>query len=85
MRADVVNHDVFISYSEPDKAKADAVCSLLERKSIRCWVAPRDILPGMTWGSSIVRAIQQSKVFILVFSSHSNHSPQVVREVERAV
>jgi hypothetical protein len=83
--ADVVNHDVFISYSEPDKPKADAVCSLLERREIRCWVAPRDILPGATWGSSIIRAIQQSKVFVLVFSSHSNHSPQVVREVERAV
>jgi hypothetical protein len=80
-----VSHDVFISYSKPDKTKADAVCSLLERAGIRCWVAPRDVLPGETWGGSIVRAIQSSRVMILVLSSNSNQSSHVVREVERAV
>ena len=40
-------HDVFISYSAKDKTTADGVCATLEAKGIRCWIAPRDILPGM--------------------------------------
>lgn len=42
-----VNHDVFISYASSDKPVADAVCAALEQRGIRCWIAPRDILPGL--------------------------------------
>lgn len=78
-------HDVFISYSTQDKPVADAACAKLEAKGVRCWLAPRDILPGRTWGGSIVQAIRECRVMVLVFSSHSNRSKQVLREVERAV
>jgi hypothetical protein len=78
-------HDVFISYSADDKPIADAMCSTLESKGIRCWIAPRDILPGMDWGSSIIDAIAASRVMVLLLSSNSNVSSQVKREVERAV
>ena len=77
-------HDVFISYSSKDKPSADATCAALESKGIRCWIAPRDILPGADWGSSIVRAIAGSRVMVLVFSSSANTSSQIRREVERA-
>ena len=43
-------HEVFISYSSKDKTVADAACSVLENKGIRCWVAPRDIVAGVEWG-----------------------------------
>ncbi len=39
-------YDVFISYSTPDKVIADAACATLEQRQIRCWMAPRDVLPG---------------------------------------
>src|SRR3990172_6799228 len=78
-------HDVFISYSAKDKPTADAACATLETKGIRCWMAPRDILAGTNWGASVIRALGESRVMVLVFSSHSNHSQQVLREVERAV
>lgn len=80
-----MEHDVFLSYSTADKAAADAACAYLERSGIRCWVAPRDIVPGSDWGASIVEAIASARVFVLVFSSHTNASQQVRREVERAV
>ena len=51
-------HEVFISHSSKDKVYADAVCARLESEGIRCWIAPRDILPGMSWGSAIVEAIE---------------------------
>lgn len=78
-------HDVFISYCSEDKPIADAVCATLEGQGTRCWIAPRDILPGTDWGEAIVDAINESKAMLLVFSSKANASPQIKREVERAV
>jgi hypothetical protein len=78
-------HDVFISYSSKDKPVADAVCAGLEGRGIRCWAAPRDILPGSDWGAAIIDAITGSKVMVLIFSGNANASPQIKREVERAV
>lgn len=78
-------HDVFISYCSEDKPIADAVCATLEASGTRCWIAPRDILPGVDWGEAIIDAIQESKAMLLVFSSKANASQQIKREVERAV
>ena len=78
-------HDVFISYASSDKLTSDAACAVLESKGLRCWMAPRDILPGMDYGEAIIDAIGEVKVFLLVFSSHANASNQIKREVERAV
>ena len=78
-------HDVFVSYSVKDKTTADAICASLEANGIRVWIAPRDVMPGSDWGESIIDAIQQSQVMILVFSANSNASPQIKREIERAV
>ena len=78
-------HDVFISYASPNKAAADTICAGLEQRSIRCWMAPRDIVPGVPWAESIIDAIEGSRVMLLLFSEASNKSVQVQREVERAV
>lgn len=77
-------YDVFISHSIRNKAIADALCDRLEATGMRCWMAPRDILPGLEWGEAIIDGIKQSRIFLLVFSSHANTSKQVLREVERA-
>lgn len=78
-------HDVFISYSAKDKIVADAACATLEQHQIRCWIAPRDVIPGVEYGDALLTAITECHVFLLVFSSHADGSPQVRREVERAV
>jgi formylglycine-generating enzyme required for sulfatase activity len=78
-------HDVFISYSSADKPRADAVCAALESEGVRCWIAPRDITPGQHWPEAIMDAISNSRLMVLVFSAGSNVSPQILREVERAV
>ncbi|HKO09237.1 MAG TPA: TIR domain-containing protein [Alphaproteobacteria bacterium] len=78
-------HDLFISYSTQDKPTADAACATLEAAGIRCWIAPRDIVPGAEWGEAIVSAIADCRAMILIFSASANDSPQIRREVERAV
>jgi hypothetical protein len=77
-------HDVFISHSAHNREVADAICEALEKAGIRCWVAPRDVRPGRSFPGEITRAIQQSKVMVMVFSSHSNNSEQVLREIQLA-
>jgi hypothetical protein len=78
-------HDVFVSYSNKDKPVADAVVAGLEKSGIRCWVAPRDITPGRSWGDAIISAIEASRFMVIILSGNSNQSKQVIREVERAV
>jgi peptidyl-prolyl cis-trans isomerase D len=77
-------HDVFISYSSHDKATADAVCHALEARGIRCWIAPRDVQVGDMWKRSIVEAIREAPIMVLIFSGEANRSPQVQREVDIA-
>lgn len=76
--------EVFISYSSVDKTAADEVCEALERSDISCWIAPRNIGVG-SYASAIIKGITDCQLMVLVFSSHSNKSPQVEREIERAV
>jgi photosystem II stability/assembly factor-like uncharacterized protein len=78
-------HDVFISHSAKNKETADTVCAMLESNGIRCWIAPRDVTPGMEWGECIIEAIEQTRIMVLVFTAEANASPQIRREVERAV
>ena len=77
--------EVFISYSQGDHACAMELVGRIEAEGIDCWIAPRDIAPSADWAAEIIDAISNSRVMILVFSASSNDSPQVRREVERAV
>jgi len=77
-------HDVFISYAVEDKPTADAICATLEAKQIRCWIAPRDVLPGEDYAEALIGAIYESRLLILVFSANTNQSSHVLRELERA-
>lgn len=80
-----MSRDVFISHSAQDKKVAETICAALEDSGIQCWVAPRDVRPGRSFPGEITRAIQQSKVMLMIFSQHSNSSEQVLREVQLAV
>jgi hypothetical protein len=81
----MTNFDVFISYSNKDKMIADTVCASLEASNIRCWMAPRNVLPGEAYAEALINGLNQSRIMVLIFSGNSNDSPQVTREVERAV
>ena len=77
-------HYAFISYSAKDKETADAICRAIEANRIRCWYAPRDIRGGANWTASIMDALASSGVMIVVWSSTSNGSKDVIREVQHA-
>lgn len=76
--------DVFISYSKPDRAVADDVCALLERRGIACWIAPRDVAPGLVFDEAILDAIDGAHSIVVVLSRNANQSQFVKNEVNRA-
>ncbi len=75
---------VFISYASADVGIAQKVCSALETAGIRCWIAPRNVLPGTLYAEGIVRAIDESRVLVLVLSKDAVASAHVGKELERA-
>jgi hypothetical protein len=80
-----LTREVFISYASNDLPAAEAVCAGLESEGYSCWMAPRDVTPGMDWSEQIVEALFHAGVVVLVLSSDANNSHQVKREIERAV
>ena len=80
-----MSHDVFICHSSKDRTIANAICSKLEQNRIRCWIAPRDVLPGRDYAAAIIEAISEATLTMLVFSDNSNKSLHVHREIERTV
>jgi TIR domain len=79
-----MTHDAFISYSNKDASVAGMICASLEAEGLKCWMAPRDILPSENYSRSIVTAIGESRLVILVFSAASNESNHVESEIDRA-
>jgi TonB family protein len=80
-----MTHDTFISYSKKDKAIADAICKALEDDGLSCWYAPRNVEVGADWDASIMEALANSRVMILVWSLNSDSSKQVKREIAIAL
>lgn len=81
--------DVFISYksNDPelgnnDETVANELCRSLEANGITCWIAPRDIEPGVRYGRAIMEAINSCKVMVVVFSRHANVSEHIANEVD---
>lgn len=78
-------YSAFISHAKADEKKAKEIAAALEERGFKCWIAPRDVRAGHSYGDEIVRGIEKSRAFILVLSKASNGSAFVAREVERAV
>src|SRR5258708_34532369 len=76
---------VFISYASHDAAVAQRVCSALEATGFRCWIAPRNVVPGTMYADGIVHAIDESSISVLILSEQAVASSHGGREIERAI
>jgi len=76
--------DVFISHAHGDYGLAEKVCDFLERAGIGCWIAPRNMTPGLNWSDSLAKAIDRVKLLVVIVSPDACDSRHVAREVERA-
>ena len=77
-------HDVFISHAHRDKQIADEICKNLELARLRCWIAPRDISARDDWTEATRKAIESSRVMVVVFTDNANAAPHIEREIAHA-
>ncbi len=75
---------IFISHSSKDDSTAQVICEYLENNDIDCWLDHRDVKPWNQWVESIVSAIKDSDLMLLVFTNHANISKHVGRELTLA-
>lgn len=77
-------YDVFISYSSKDKEVAYYVCNKIEEHGLRCWIAPRNEVGGISYARQILSAIGNCSVVVVCFSCHANKSDHVESEIDNA-
>lgn len=78
-------YDLFISYATENSDIAQYVVDKIEKRGKTCFIAPRDIRSGGNYASEIVRGISNSVAVLLIFSSDSDKSGYVLREINSAV
>lgn len=74
--------DVFLSYEHSMKSVVDHICAALESDGIRCWYAPRDAVGD--YATSIMNAIEEARIFVVVLNNAASESVHVLNEVENA-
>jgi hypothetical protein len=80
-----VRTGVFVCHASQDAGAAQRAVAALEAGGVGCWIAPRDIDPGENYTQAILDALDAAPAIVLVFSSATNESPHVSRELEIAV
>jgi hypothetical protein len=72
---------LFVSHVSEDRPAALEIVGELEKRGIRCWIAPRNVRPGHPFDDEIVDAIEGSRAMVLIFSGQCNDSEYIRREV----
>ena len=78
------SHSVFISYSSKDRNIAVSTREFLSSLGVNCWMAPESIRPGEQWADAIARVIPECPIMILLWTSDSMRSGQVINELTLA-
>jgi len=78
------NPKVFISHASRNFRAADDLRSRLEELGIGCWIAPRNIPAGSSYGEEITGAIQNAVAVVLILTEEANASRGVASELELA-
>ncbi len=75
---------VFISHGSENRDEATELCAFLEARGVNCWIAPRDVRPGIDYSEELQAAIENAAAFVVLVTDHSNRSPYVRAETEMA-
>ena len=79
-----MSEEIFISYSRKDREKVLSLASIMRSLGATVWLDESAIDGATLWSQEIVSAIRKSKVFVLVLSSYSTDSENVIKEVALA-
>lgn len=81
-----LKYDIFISYSTKDKPQVLALVNRLRLKGYRIWIDKDGIRSGdPSFKTTLVEAIESSRIVLFFSSFHSNHSIWTEKEIAIAV
>ena len=73
---------LFVSHVHEDRPAAMEIVEELERRGVKCWIAPRNVNPGHPFDDEIVDAIDASRAVLLIcLPDQCNESEYIRREV----
>ncbi|PSK94784.1 toll/interleukin-1 receptor domain-containing protein [Taibaiella chishuiensis] len=79
-------HDVFISYTQPDRNVATYMHDLFQANQLKSWMAlsgSNGIVMDPPFETQLVHAIRNSRIFVLIYSDYCNHSDDIIREIRQ--
>jgi Tol biopolymer transport system component len=76
--------DIFISYRRADKAWSQLLHSRLKSEGVEAWYDAH-VEAGQDWRLATARALEESKIFVLLFSENAAHSSDIAKELAAAV
>ena len=76
--------DIFISYSRKDSREADELVSRLKEAGISVWIDKHGIIGAEEWATEIVEGIHACSTFLLLLSTNSVQSENVLKELSLA-
>lgn len=77
-------YDIFISYSRKDHEVATDICHFLDQHGLSYWIDRRGIESGEAFAQSVMKAIQDSKLFLYILSKSSSQSRSCINELSVA-
>lgn len=75
---------VFISHGSENHEEANELCGFIESRGVKCWIAPRDVRPGIDYSEELQAAIESCAAFVVLVTDMANKSPYVRAETEMA-
>ena len=79
------HYDVMISYSTKQKDEAEAIYLRLISEGISTWMAPQSIPDGSEYYIEIPKAINNSKIILLLLTNDSINSQYVPKEISASI
>src|SRR4029453_19401647 len=78
-------YDVFLSYSKKDRDWASKFAESLSAEGVKVWFDVSSLAPGERWGDRIQDALRDSRVLVVILSSHYLDTPSTFFELGAAV
>ncbi|MBV9550570.1 MAG: TIR domain-containing protein [Alphaproteobacteria bacterium] len=76
--------EIFISYRRADQAWAKRLHELLRAEGVEAWYDAH-VGAGEDWRTATARALEESKIFVLLFSQNAAQSSDIAKELAAAV
>src|SRR5579872_5597482 len=76
--------EIFISYRRADKAWAQLLHARLQAEGVDAWYDAH-VGAGQDWRVATAKALQASRIFVLLFSSNAAQSTDIAKELAAAV